>query len=52
MAVGAALFERFVSGDDGDFLTGSLADYAVPTAYDIPVGAKGVEEGNSMSTPV
>ena len=67
MAVGAALFERFVYGDDGDFLTGSFADYAVPTASDIPVpvilhretptpvtplGAKGVAEGNSMSTPV
>jgi hypothetical protein len=24
MAIGAALFERFVYGDDGDFLTGSL----------------------------
>ena len=67
MAVGAALFQRFVYGDDGDFLTGSLADYAVPTASDIPapmilhmetlspetpLGAKGVAEGNSMSTPV
>ena len=67
MAVGAALFERFVYSDDGDFLTGSLADYAVPNASDIPVpvilhsetlspvtplGAKGVAEGNSMSTPV
>jgi 2-furoyl-CoA dehydrogenase large subunit len=67
MAVGAALFERFVYGDDGNFLTGSLADYAVPTASDIPalvilhmetlspvtpLGAKGVAEGNSMSTPV
>jgi 2-furoyl-CoA dehydrogenase large subunit len=61
------LFERFVYDDDGDFLTGSLADYAVPTASDIPapvilhretlspatpLGAKGVAEGNSMSTPV
>ena len=67
MAVGAALFERFVYGDDGDFLTGSFADYAVPKASDIPtpvilhretpspvtpLGAKGVAEGNSMSTPV
>ena len=67
MAVGAALLERFVYGDDGDFLTGSFADYAVPTARDIPtpmilhratpspvtpLGAKGVAEGNSMSTPV
>jgi 2-furoyl-CoA dehydrogenase large subunit len=67
MAVGAALFERFVYGEDGDFLTGSFADYAIPTASEIPapvilhtetpspvtpLGAKGVAEGNSMSTPV
>jgi 2-furoyl-CoA dehydrogenase large subunit len=67
MAVGAALFERFVYSDDGDFLTGSFFEYALPTASDIPapailhmetpspvtpLGAKGVAEGNSMSTPV
>jgi 2-furoyl-CoA dehydrogenase large subunit len=67
MAVGAALLERFVYTEDGDFLTGSFADYAVPTASDIPtpvilhwetpspvtpLGAKGMAEGNSMSTPV
>jgi 2-furoyl-CoA dehydrogenase large subunit len=67
MAVGAALFERFVYDDDGDLLTGSFSDYAVPKASDIPtpvilhretpstvtpLGAKGVAEGNSMSTPV
>lgn len=67
MAVGAALYERFVYGEDGGMLTGSLMDYPVPTAgmvpeLDIlhqetpspvtPTGAKGVAEGNSMSTPV
>ena len=67
MAVGAALFERFVYDDDGGLLTGSFADYAVPKASDVatpvilhretpssvtPLGAKGVAEGNSMSTPV
>jgi 2-furoyl-CoA dehydrogenase large subunit len=67
MAIGAALYERFVYVDDGGFLTGSFADYAVPTASMIPeleilhmespspvtpLGAKGVAEGNAMSTPV
>jgi 2-furoyl-CoA dehydrogenase large subunit len=67
MALGAALFERFVYGEDGSFLTGSLLDYAMPKAPMIPelrilhretpspltpTGAKGVAEGNSMSTPV
>jgi 2-furoyl-CoA dehydrogenase large subunit len=66
MAVGAALYESFVYAEDGGFLTGSFADYAVPTAAMIPetavlhqespspvtpFGAKGVAEGNSMSTP-
>ena len=63
----AALNERFVYDDDGSFLSGSFADYAVPTAGMVPdlavlhretpspvtpLGAKGVAEGNSMSTPV
>jgi 2-furoyl-CoA dehydrogenase large subunit len=67
MAVGAALHERFVYDDSGSFLSGSFADYAVPTAGMVPdlvvlhretpspvtpLGAKGVAEGNSMSTPV
>jgi 2-furoyl-CoA dehydrogenase large subunit len=65
--VGAALFEEFVYGETGEFLTGTFLDYAVPTARDIPnllilhmetpspvtpLGAKGVAEGNAMSTPV
>jgi 2-furoyl-CoA dehydrogenase large subunit len=67
MAVGAALYERFIYDVGGSFLTGSFADYAVPTAGMVPeltilhretpspvtpLGAKGVAEGNSMSTPV
>jgi 2-furoyl-CoA dehydrogenase large subunit len=67
MAIGAALYERFVYDDEGNFLSGSFADYAVPTAGMMPdlvvlhretpspvtpLGAKGVAEGNSMSTPV
>lgn len=66
-AVGAALFEEFVYSTDGNFLSGTFADYRLPTASDIvtpkiyhqespspftPLGAKGIGEGNSMSTPV
>jgi 2-furoyl-CoA dehydrogenase large subunit len=36
MAVGTALHERFVYAEGGGFLTGSFADYAVPTASMIP----------------
>jgi 2-furoyl-CoA dehydrogenase large subunit len=66
-AVGAALYEEFTYGADGSFLSGTLADYLVPTACEIPdpeifhhdipstvtpLGAKGVGEGNCMTTPV
>jgi 2-furoyl-CoA dehydrogenase large subunit len=65
--LGCALFEEFVYGDDGSFLSGTFADYLVPTAYEVPepqilhmetptpftpLGAKGIGEGNVMSTPV
>ena len=65
--VGAALYEEFVYSEDGSFLSGTFADYPVPTACEIlqpvilhretpspvtPLGAKGVGEGNAMSTPV
>ena len=65
MAVGAALYERLVHVEDGGFVTGSLLDYALPTASMVPeleilhqetpspvtpLDAKGVAEGNSMST--
>ncbi|MBK9246358.1 MAG: molybdopterin-dependent oxidoreductase [Burkholderiales bacterium] len=64
--VGAALYEEFHYGADGSFQSGTLADYAVPTSMEIPdplivhretaspftpLGAKGVGEGNNMSTP-
>jgi 2-furoyl-CoA dehydrogenase large subunit len=67
MAVGAALCERVVYDRDGSLLSGSLQDYALPTAATVPqltilhretpspltpLGAKGVAEGNAMSTPV
>jgi 2-furoyl-CoA dehydrogenase large subunit len=66
-ALGAALYEEFVYASDGAFLSGSFADYLVPTTAEVPaplilhietpspftpLGAKGVGEGNCMSTPV
>lgn len=66
-AVGAALYEEYAYGDDGSFLTGTFADYLVPTTMEVPspvilhletpspftpLGTKGVGEGNCMSTPV
>jgi 2-furoyl-CoA dehydrogenase large subunit len=66
-AVGAALYEEYAYGADGSFLSGSFADYLVPTTTEVPsplilhvetlspftpLGAKGVGEGNCMSTPV
>ena len=65
--VGAALLEEFSYGADGSFLSGTFADYLVPTACEVPepvivhletpspftpLGAKGLGEGNNMSTPV
>ncbi len=64
--VGAALMEEFVYGHDGSFLSGTFADYLVPTSCEVPepvivhmetlspytpLGAKGLGEGNNMSTP-
>jgi len=61
------LMEEFAYGADGSFLSGTFADYLVPTAPEViepmilhmetpspftPLGAKGVGEGNNMSTPV
>ncbi|MFI5020282.1 MAG: molybdopterin cofactor-binding domain-containing protein [Alphaproteobacteria bacterium] len=66
-ALGAALLEEHAYGSDGSFLSGTLADYLIPTAMEVPaplvlhyetpspltpLGAKGVGEGNCMSTPV
>lgn len=66
-AVGAAVYEEYKYGEDGSFLAGTFADYLVPTTHEIPqpeilhmqtpspftpLGAKGVGEGNCMSTPV
>src|SRR6195256_3974737 len=64
--IAAALYEEFVYDDTGQFLTGTFADYLVPTVAEIPpleilhqetpspltpLGAKGMAEGNCMSTP-
>jgi len=66
-ALGAALYEEYAYGPDGSFLSGTFADYLVPTAIEVPspvilhietpspftpLGTKGVGEGNCMSTPV
>jgi len=63
---GAALFERIVYDEDGALLTGTFIDYLCPTAPDLPspriahresvsphmpLGAKGVGEGNTMAAP-
>jgi len=66
-ALGAATLEEHAYAADGSFLAGTLADYLIPTATEVPepvilhhetvspftpLGAKGVGEGNCMSTPV
>jgi len=64
--VAAALYEEFAYNEEGAFLSGTFADYLVPTVSEIPeleilhcetpspltpLGAKGLAEGNCMSTP-
>jgi 2-furoyl-CoA dehydrogenase large subunit len=64
--IAAALYEEFSYNDEGAFLSGTFADYLVPTVREIPeveilhcespspltpLGAKGLAEGNCMSTP-
>jgi aerobic carbon-monoxide dehydrogenase large subunit len=61
-----ALYEKVIYDDHGNVLTGSLADYPVPTAAEIPsieihhletltdasiTGAKGVGEGGTIGAP-
>jgi 2-furoyl-CoA dehydrogenase large subunit len=65
--LGAALLEELAYTSDGGFQMGTLADYLAPTVMEIPeltilhdqspspftpLGAKGLGEGNCMSTPV
>lgn len=64
--IGGVLYENLVYGADGQPLTGSLMDYLVPTASDLPHleighlcipapgspnGAKGVGEGGTLAPP-
>jgi 2-furoyl-CoA dehydrogenase large subunit len=64
--IAAALYEEFSYNAEGAFLSGTFADYLVPTVSEIPeveilhyespspltpLGAKGLAEGNCMSTP-
>ena len=61
-----ALYEEYLYDEAGAFLTGTFADYIVPTATELPnvelmhiespspftpLGAKGLAEGNCMSVP-
>lgn len=65
--LGAALLEELTYAPDGTFQAGTFADYCPPTASEMPelvilhdqspspvtpTGAKGLGEGNCMSTPV
>jgi 2-furoyl-CoA dehydrogenase large subunit len=64
--LGAALMEEFAYDEQGNFLSGTFADYACPTAVEMPplivghvetptpmnvLGAKGMGDGSSMLTP-
>jgi carbon-monoxide dehydrogenase large subunit len=65
--IGQAMIEEVVYGEDGQLLTGSFMDYAIPRASDLPrfeldvtvtptpvnpLGAKGVGEAGTLgSTP-
>jgi carbon-monoxide dehydrogenase large subunit len=64
--IGAALLEEVVYADDGQLLTGTLMDYLVPTATELPAvevhhverpspttlgGFKGVGEGGTIGAP-
>jgi 2-furoyl-CoA dehydrogenase large subunit len=64
--IAAALYEEFAYDEEGAFLSGTFADYLVPTVSEVPeveilhyespspltpLGAKGLAEGNCMSTP-
>jgi 2-furoyl-CoA dehydrogenase large subunit len=64
--LGAALFEELAYDDQGNFLSGTFADYLCPTAVEVPrveighvetaspvnaLGAKGMGDGSAMLTP-
>ncbi len=62
----SAMYEEFVYDENGSFASGTLAEYLMPTVSEVPeieilhietpspftpLGAKGLAEGNCMSTP-
>jgi carbon-monoxide dehydrogenase large subunit len=64
--IGSALFEEIHYNEDGQLLNGTLADYLIPTATDIPpvaleafetpsplnpLGVRGVGEGGTIAPP-
>ena len=64
--IGAALYEEFAYDGQGQFLSGTLADYVMPTAHEVPDirlvehctpspltshGQKGVGEGGYLGAP-
>lgn len=64
--IGAALYERFTYDDDGQLVSGSFADYLLPSAHEVPDiqltehctpspltshGQKGVGEGGYLAAP-
>jgi len=64
--IGGALYEELVYDEHGQLLTGSLMDYLVPTAMEVPpietvhleypsprnpLGVKGLGEGGAISPP-
>jgi carbon-monoxide dehydrogenase large subunit len=64
--IGGGLLEEFLYDDEGQFLSGSLMDYLLPTASDVPdvtlvhqvtpthlnpLGVKGVGEGGAIAPP-
>ena len=66
-ALGASTLEEFKYNTNGDFLSGTFQDYLLPSTTEVnepeiihietpspftPLGAKGLGEGNCMSTPV
>ncbi len=67
-AIGGALYEEFRYAEDGSFLSGTFAEYLIPTAAEMPeltlvhptphpspftrLGAKGIAECGQYTTPV
>jgi aerobic carbon-monoxide dehydrogenase large subunit len=51
--LGGAFLEHFIYDEDGQFLTGSFADYLMPTASDFPnIRAVALEERPSPTNPL